>query len=102
MQPQTIDPVFRYQVPYPVAALYRLARANHDAGARLDNSLRLAEGVIRFLALANLANAAAAGAPRKEMDGWLRMLQTPGMGKLLGLLRSTTKFLGERAFLVEA
>ncbi len=94
--PRATDSVSRYALPYPLAALYRLAHANHEASARFGFALRLAEGVFRFLALVNLADAAAGGAPVKQMADWLQLLEAPGMGKLLGLVRSTAQYLATR------
>jgi serine/threonine protein kinase len=94
--PRTTDSVCRYQLPYPLAALYRLAWGTHEASARFGFSLRLAEGVFRFLGLVNLADAAACGAGEKELHEWLKLFRTPGMGKLLGLFRSTAQHLKDR------
>jgi Protein kinase domain len=91
--PRTTDSISRYALPYPLAALYRLAYANHEASARFGFSLRLAEGVFRFLALTNLADGISSGAPTDRVNAWLQMLRAPGMGKLLGLFRSTTEYL---------
>ena len=68
MDPRATDTVFPYLVPYPVAALYRLATSSHDPSARMGFSLRLTKGVIRFLALVNFANAAVVGAERARMQ----------------------------------
>jgi serine/threonine protein kinase len=85
--------ICRYQLPYPLASLYRLAHSSHEPSVRFGFALRLAEGIFRFLALVNLADAASLRAPIKQMKVWLQTLETSGMGKLLGLFRATTEFL---------
>src|SRR5262245_51620366 len=90
--PRSTDSISRYGLPYPLAALYRLSRASHEASDRFGFSLRLAEGIFRFLGLVNLADAAAR-APARKVPAWLQTLEAPGMGKLLGLFRSATQSL---------
>lgn len=91
--PRTTDATVRYHLPYPIAALYKLASNSHEAGDRFGFSLRLVEGVVRVLALVCLADAVGREATPKEVKGWMRPLKEPGMGKMLGLLRSTVQHL---------
>jgi serine/threonine-protein kinase len=107
---RAIDATARYLLPYPVASLYRLAHGSHRAGDRFGFSIRFVEGTLRFLALISAADAVACGAPAKKIGKWLRMLEAPGMGKLMAMFRSTSKaarnsgspFMPETAQLVDS
>lgn len=89
--PRTTDAVARYSLPYPISALYRLVYSTHRSGMRLGFMLRLVEGVLRFLALVNLADASGRGIGDKRIRKWLSALERPGMGKLAYLVDSTTR-----------
>ena len=95
------DHIRRYLFPYPLASLYRQMRASHQPADRFGHTLLLAEGLFRFLALVNLADAL--GQPEenrpteKRIKDWLQMLHHPGLGKFLGLLRSTVHWFDEQS-----
>jgi serine/threonine protein kinase len=78
---------FRYQFPYPLAALYRQAHASHRPNEQFGFRLKLVEGIFRFLALVSLADAMPRQVPRKKRVKWLRALRKPGMGTWLGLAK---------------
>jgi len=88
--PRTLDSVFRYALPHPLAALYRQRYAHHLASRRLAASILLAEGVVRFLALTALADAVPLVAHDKTFRSWMKLLVNAGFGKWLRLFRQTT------------
>ncbi len=102
--PRSTDATSRYLLPYPIAALYRLMRGSHRPGDTFGFTLKLAEGILRFLALCNLADAASRGADPKKVREWLKPLTQPGLGKLAGLFRSASGALrdGGGAFVSES
>ena len=87
------DSTCRYWLPYPIAALYRLRYSDHEPTPRLYYSLRLAEGIVRFLALANLADALSRQPSAEKREQWLGYLKAASIGSLAPLLSSTTKYL---------
>ncbi len=91
-------------LPHPLCAQHLQIRQTHLHAFRYGYGYKLGEGLLRFLALVNLADALDREVPKKKADKWFKMLVNPGMGKYLGLLRSTSKFLtsqGRRPFLAE-
>jgi len=82
--------------PYPIVALLHRALATHEDAFRLAGELRLAESVVRFLALVNLADALGREPARSNVDAWAEALVAPGFGKWLWLLGSSTAFAAER------
>ncbi len=94
--PRQTDTVARYLLPHPLAALYQLVYVHSRPGLRYANLLRLSEGLTRFLAYLALADAASCGAGPRRMGDWLKLLRTPGFGKLQGLLRSANSFLADQ------
>lgn len=86
----------RYALPHPIAALYRLAQSSHRASIRVGLHFRLVEGVVRFLALVQLAQALPLDFPARRVRRWLDCLRAPGTGKLAALLESTTRHVAER------
>lgn len=107
---RTADATARYSLPYPISSLYRLAHGSHRAGDRFGFSIRFVEGTLRFLALTSAADAVACGAPANKVGKWVRMLEAPGMGKLMAMFRSASKaarksgapFIPETARLVDS
>ncbi|MDP6945100.1 MAG: serine/threonine-protein kinase, partial [Myxococcota bacterium] len=91
--PRTTGMTARYLLPYPIAALYQLYRVQHRPGLRYGKLLRLAEGIVEFLAHMSLADALGQPPSDKQVDKWLGKVDRPGMGTRHGLLRSTTKYL---------
>ncbi len=92
---RSTDSVCRFRLPYPIAALYQQRASCHRPGERLAHSYALTEGVVRFLAYVQLADAMSQKPPKRKAKGWLGFLERPGIGKLLGLHRSTTGFLAD-------
>jgi hypothetical protein len=52
------DSLWRFNLSDPIAGLYKLAHSRPSPDYRLGRTLQLVEGVLRFLALVNLADAA--------------------------------------------
>ena len=92
VDPRVIDSTTRYKLPFPVASLYRHTHSSHEPQARLGYTLRMAEGLLRFLAYVNLADAASRQMADKYFQNWLSAIEKPGMGKLLGLFRSILSY----------
>lgn len=88
--------ITRYELPYPISGLYRKYRSADSQSARYAFALLLGEGIFRFLAIVNVSNAIAEGASPKDAKRWLKMMNPPSMGKLLGLNRSTLDWIVEQ------
>ena len=102
--PSFMGSIARYELPYPLSGLYRKYRSADSPSARYAFALLLGEGIFRFLAIVNVSNAIAEGASEKDTKRWVQMMNPPSMGKLLGLNRSTIKFItaqDKQPFLLE-
>lgn len=93
----------RFLLPHPLAGLYARIESAQSPALKYGYTLRLAEGVFKFVALVNLADAIARGAPEGRVRDWLGKLERPAMGKWLALHLSTLNFLEAHGgpFLVE-
>jgi len=85
--------ITRYEFPYLLSSLYRKYRSAESQSARYAFALLLGEGVFRFLAIVNMSNAIAEGAPAANVKKWMKLINSPSMGRLLGLNRSTINFI---------
>ena len=83
--------ITRYQLPVPISGLYNKFRSAPTYALRYGYALLLVEGIFRFLAFVNYANAIAVGATKNEKKDWIQWLTSPSMGKLLGLCRQASK-----------
>ena len=102
--PSSTGSISRYELPYPLSGLYRKYRAASDDSSRFAFALLLGEGIFRFLAIVNIANAVSEGANPKEVKKWIKMMNPPSMGKLLAINRSTIASItkqGKKPFLRE-
>lgn len=89
----SIDLTARHLLPFPLAALYRAMRTSRTDRERLDRSLRLVEGIVRFLALVALSDAIDRTRVFEQRRKWLRLLHQTGSGKLAALWKQTSEFL---------
>jgi len=71
--------------------LFNAIHSKASPRERLQATFALTEGVVRFLALVGLADASSYPRLQKRLPKWLHLLETPGAGKLLALLRDTTE-----------
>ncbi|MFC1849646.1 hypothetical protein ACFL27_05495 [candidate division CSSED10-310 bacterium] len=93
---RTTDVTCRYKLPYPIALLYKQVYSSHRPAAKLIFTFQLVEGIIRFLAFINLADAIALQASDKRVNDWFQKLVRPTMGSLLYIFRETTRFLKKK------
>jgi len=88
-----LDALLRFQMPSPIAHLYRAVWVSERPDARWAARLALAEGTARFLALVALAEAAHTEVPRTLWKDWKRILAKPGYGGYLALFVQATQHL---------
>jgi len=96
---RSVDETFRYRMPSLVARLYQQRYATHDLRLKLGYTDRFVDGLFRFVALVNLADAVPGEPPQEEWEQWLAALRRPSTGKLLQLVRQTSRFLVQRGIL---
>ena len=87
--------IIRYQLPYPIAALYKKYCCAHTKSLRFGFALLLAEGIFRFLAYVNLASAIQHGASAKEQKNWIKGLVPPSLGKMLWVNKQCLLYLSQ-------
>lgn len=90
----------RHRFPHPIAVLYaRQADVTHRPGLRYGRLLKLAEGLVRFVALVNAADAFRRAPPPKKIKRWLLGLRGDSFGKTMFFNDEMLSFLGESPFL---